>query len=67
MAVDVASFCEALVSDSADGGEADRGSGAPSRVTLVVLCLIDAVWIGVLIGAVIVGAAKTSALVHGLF
>jgi len=33
----------------------------------VVLCLIEAVWIGVLIGAVIVGAAKTSALVHGLF
>jgi len=33
----------------------------------VVLCLIEAVWIGVLIGAVIVAAAKTSALVHGLF
>jgi hypothetical protein len=58
---------EALASDADDRAPAARGSGAPSRGMLVVLCLIEAAWIGVLIAAAVFGTLATSDYIHGLF
>jgi hypothetical protein len=67
MAVDVRSPSQAAVGDAGGGGAAEHSSGAPSCGALVLLCLLEAAWIGALIGAAIFGAVETSEFVHGLF
>ena len=61
MSVDVDSPAKALVSDAGDRGVAEECPGTPRR-GLLVLCLIEVVWIGVLI----YGAVLTVGFVRGL-
>jgi hypothetical protein len=59
MSLDVGSPSKALVSDAGDRGVTEKRSGAPRRGTLVLLCLIEAVWVG----AFIYGLAQGVALI----
>ena len=61
MSVEVDSPAKALASDAGDRGVAEERSGTPRR-GLLVLCLIEVVWIGVLI----YGAVLTVGFVRGL-
>ena len=62
MSVDVGSPAKALVGDAADRGVTEKGSGAPGRGVLALLCLISVAWIG----ALIYGAVQAVDFVRGV-
>ena len=62
MSVDVGSPSEALVSDAGDPAVTEKGSAAPGRGVLVLLCLSEVVWIG----ALFYGTVRTVEFVLGL-
>lgn len=57
MSVDVSSPSKALVSDAGDRGVTKKRSGGPRLGTLVLVCLIEAVWVGALIYGLFHGVA----------
>jgi hypothetical protein len=67
MSVDGVLAAESLVSDTGDRGATEHHVGAPGRVMLALLCLVQVVWASTVIGAIIFGAVETSAFLHGLF